>query len=247
MKNIIKKLWRLCGLFRHADWQDKIRINTFALLLLMVLSGQWREQWLNMFLAILYLYAAFGYCYLLNIFTDRADDLRVSKDYWRGFSEHSIKFIIFLSGAAALLFPLIFKNYIILGISVIVFMAMTFYSLKPLRFKERGAAGIIVSACAHGFPILFFALLMPLFKPLVLYLSGWLILNSFLLETAHQCEDLGNDRFTKTKTCIVHIGLNAAKRLIVTMSSALLIYLMIPVFVLKTPGLFISMALAVFS
>lgn len=124
--------------------------------------------------------------------------------------------------AAMILVGITFSNRLeFLTLWMITILASTFYSLPPLRLKERGAFGIVISVIAQStLPIL--VSYAALSSGELLDFRDLLILVPFLLgstvsggalELAHQRHDLPRDKSTATSTLAVQASEQAIDKL----------------------------------
>ncbi|MFW5886586.1 MAG: UbiA family prenyltransferase [Bacteroidota bacterium] len=152
------------------------------------------------------------YGFMVNSFADLDEDRLAGKN--RGFLDQSRgpKYLfLLLSGSFIILYPA-FQEPTLFIIGLLVFLLATFYSVRPIRFKERGLIGIIISAISVGpFPFLIFLLGIKASPLLSCFLVFWLFLAAFISDLIHQIEDYNNDRKTRTDTWVQRIGLKKSK------------------------------------
>ncbi len=100
------------------------------------------------FLLILAVLCKVQFSILINDLSDRRADLAVGKKRWIGLLPEPVGVIIVLLFLTAGLAAVLLGNgslRTILAYTASVFLGLS-YSLRPLRFKERGAAGLVVYA-----------------------------------------------------------------------------------------------------
>jgi 4-hydroxybenzoate polyprenyltransferase len=153
-------------------------------------------------IAFTILFMAFGYG--VNDFADRSVDKVAGKTHlialWS--TARAATWLVALPVAGALiLYPFRHDPGVVLSAGVSCLVAAA-YSLPPLRFKERGVAGLVVPACAQrSLPLLVgMALLGQLTNP-----TAWLAVLVFTLVglrwiLLHQTIDLANDEHTGVRT-----------------------------------------------
>jgi len=101
-------------------------------------------------------YLAFGY--FINDYFDRESDRKAGKQkIINSLSEPIAVILLFLLGIAGFITSLLMQSNFELAIllSVITYFFAIFYSMPPIRFKERGVWGLLVSSVAQrSFPSL---------------------------------------------------------------------------------------------
>lgn len=166
-----------------------------------------------------------GFAYLLNDFTDRGQDAKLSRENsTAGLPNITVFFYLFFFLCLSLLpwfifFPL---NKIIVTLLVAEIVLFILYSARPFRLKECGVLGIVADALyAHAIPA---ALAAQTFRPIIIefnpelsqlnpFLGMWflsLVLWQFFLGIRnillHQLADLDNDQKSKTRTWVSLVG-----------------------------------------
>lgn len=211
---ILIEISKFFELIRLKDYLDKIYTNTIISLIYLISLSDSRNFYLFFVIFFIYQFFLLSYGYLVNNYCDRATDehSKIKSLYY--FSSSFIIAIIFIFGIAILIIPIIFLGLKAIIYSFPLLFLGTFYSAKPIRFKERGFMGIIVASITQK-PLLFlfFVLLTPLNKILVIYLFIWLFLSSVMVELTHQFIDYNGDRNLEIKTWIALRGKKIAKHL----------------------------------
>lgn len=217
---------KLLALIRYWQWQEKMQIIAVSVLLLFLFNQERVSLYvaINAFYIFLYTALILSYGYLINSYADRKADAKVGKDYYLDFSENFIKKTAIFLGVCTLIFPILFFNVYIIGISFILFLLATYYSLEPIRFKRRNFLGIIVASMQKT-PFLFF-LFFTSQAYTVLFLFGWILIISFIIEIAHQISDFENDKKTNINTYVVAYGINNARNVILILSVILIAYIL---------------------
>jgi 4-hydroxybenzoate polyprenyltransferase len=239
----------LIAITRAYEWMDKLQVNFLAAFLVVILFTQWADFFFFLLIYCIYQLFLISYGYVINSYADREDDLKAGKHREITYVPNGHLFLIigFLA-VGSLGIPLFFNTKIkILG--VITFLLATFYSLKPIRFKERGLLGILVPALTQrSLLFLFFALLVSSSTLIDLYLFIWLALIGIIIIMAHQLMDFDNDKKTGTHTWAIAVGIKRAKKYTSYTSKFTILYLIIPISILPVPtGLVISIVLASFT
>lgn len=202
-------------LTRFYDWIDKISLILSAGLVLLVYSPRDQETYRLFVLFGIYQCVSIGYGYAVNAYTDLREDLAAGKD--RGASHFSRGQLLAIYGALAFLmlaipFHVLRPDVAVLGVAN--FFIATFYSVRPLRFKERGIWAIITTGIPQrSFVFLFLALLTPGSALLKAILFTWLGLQGLIMEIGHQLFDYEKDAAAGVRTWTVKVGPKASKRL----------------------------------
>lgn len=194
-------------LFRVGEWYDsKVPMLILPALYLLVLDkGVFSEKRCFAVLALLIfdsLFLAFGY--LINDYADiETDKLAGKQKLLHQLSNRTA--LALLAGVVFLgCLPVLLFNHGLLALillAVIYFFGAS-YSAPPLRFKERGTLGLLVSSTAQRcFPLL---LLYPMLgSALTWHFAAWMLLSFFVglrYILVHQYCDLENDRKSGVET-----------------------------------------------
>ena len=247
-KIIIRKVFHGLDIIRYWNWQE--RIQSIMMATMLVLMNEYRVfvPWAQLIVFIAYLYCIYAYGYLLNVYADREADLKVQKTTFTRESKSMIRNWLIVLGMITLLTPVYFQNVYILLLTFFGVTAATLYSMRPIRLKEKGLIGLLIAAICQRLPFLFIMYIIPAvnFK-LIIYLFGWLLIISFLIEISHQLSDHSNDLKTKTNTFVVMVGVEKTKAIIFYNSLILGVYLFLPVLENGFNGLFMTCLLFIFS
>lgn len=159
------------------------------------------------------LYLAFGY--YINDFTDRECDSRASKQKLITHLPSSLVIgSLCLLGLAGMAIPFTqIRDYPrAVWLAGVAYFFAIFYSMPPIRFKERGVWGLIVSATAQrSLPALFVFAIFDHFA-----LDTWLFFLLFCLIgvrwiLVHQLMDLKNDLEVGIRTFTIELGYKRTK------------------------------------
>ncbi len=209
MKKILRFLtWRSLGILRYNSiWQ-----NSSALLGLLIIQQNYQMEVLAQAgLFFLFSTCMTGYGYLVNDFGDRDLDRQQGKsNVFARSSPPQAALVIFtaLAAGAVCAFPF-WSRPGFLGLWLAWLGLATFYSLPPLRLKERGAIGLAATIAAQQ--TLPTALLLAAFDSQLRW--TWLFVLLFSTargvssDTGNQLHDYENDRRTATPTWAVRVGL----------------------------------------
>ena len=233
--------------FRIREFIGRLQTNAVVALIYLLISGIYSTSVFAFFIFIFYQSILILYGYLLNSWCDSGADTLIRKNpAFNEFPRKGIAAILMLLGITALITPFFFNsNAAITGI--VAFFFATAYSLKPLRFKERGFLGPVAAALPQSLlPFLFFAFLMPL-NVTAVYLSVWLFIKQLLEELSHQKDDLESDKKLKITTFAVSSGPGNINFIINLFFVVFLLWTIVPLFIFGTEGMFMAVTLAFFS
>ncbi len=184
--------------------------------------------WLIIFpLFLAYSMALLSYAHMLNSFADQKIDSKVGKSFaLEKFPKLFALAILTVTGIISIAVPLLFDAQSIY-IGVISFLLATFYSIKPLKLKENGLAGVLTASLASStLPLLFLVSIIGGNIMLGLFLSISLFFRQFMLELFHQFKDYENDKKTNVKTFAIRLGQDKTKKTLGIVAVFYLIYLL---------------------
>ncbi len=202
------------GLIRYNSvWQNSAALLTLAL---------WRVPLSPAFLGRVGLFFLFSslmtaYGYLVNDLADVELDRRHGKsNAFAGMPKGRAVFVLLsLLGLGALAAWPFLRRPVFAALWALWLGLATFYSLPPLRLKERGLAGLCATVLAQQtLPLL---LLLAAFdtpwSPLGLAFGVFATLRGLSSDLGHQVRDYTNDARTETHTFAVHLGYAQSTRL----------------------------------
>jgi len=234
--------------FRFKEWKNALYINIIIILLLIIFSESSSFNLFNYFIFIVYQYFLLSYSYLLNSYSDRKIDSEAGKNFLFNYQNKSILLLIVSLGFISFIIPFLFNNINIIILNIFIIFLATFYSLNPIRFKDKGVLGFLVSILTQRLlPLLVLLFIMPVNLVLFIYLSVWSVLLGLIYETSHQIEDYFNDKKTSIKTFVVQVGRENAKLILNFSSIFLLLYIFLPIVYSFYDGIFISILVFTFS
>lgn len=216
---------KMAKVLHYISWRDWSIINfnscvenIFIFFYIALVQQEYGWNFITNFF-LFYLFSSFSmsYGYLINDLSDmELDRLHAKQNVFENDSKLKaiivVSFFFLLTNLLA--YPFFGKKHFLILWGLWVFVA-TFYSLKPFRFKEKGAKGlfIVVTAqrvlptllifSAFDFPINLYT------SPIIIYIAN----RGFISDVRHQIKDLSNDLSTKTKTFAVEIGIEKAKKI----------------------------------
>ena len=246
----MEKVKNTINLMRVYEWLEKLQMDfVAAFILLIAMPYPWRFLWPLLVLGLYMLFLG-SYGYTLNSYCDRAQDAKVGKHaeilY---FSDRQVLIILLALALFSLCIPLYFADLKIRLLGLVTFLFVSFYSAKPVRFKERGLWGISVATLTQRpLPFLLFAFLVPCDAKLAWFLFGWLCFIGLVMIVSHQIVDFENDKKAEVSTWAVKVGKSGARKWLKSLLVLMLIYILAPVFMTGLVfGAFLSLTLFIFS
>lgn len=193
-------------LFRIKEWYSDVFLWFLAGLLVLGLFIE-----IDYFLALKITGLHFVFlclCYIVNSYADLEQDLKAGKkNILSRYGKEKRQMIVSSTFLIAMLMPLLFQadqefyflTYMLLGITV-------FYSLKPVRLKEKRYLGVITASLIQGAgAFILFAYLSGL-GSIFLGVLIWLFLIEALDDITHQIEDYFNDLKANVNTLATEKG-----------------------------------------
>lgn len=242
---------KLLKLIRAYEWIDKLQLNFIAAFILIVYLPDPVQYFTQIVILGIYMISLGSYGYVINSYADRESDAIVGKHpevlY---FSNRQIQVILTVFAIPSIAIPLYFADIRIQMLGIATFMLVTFYSLKPIRFKERGVSGIIIAALTQRtLPFLLFVYLVPRHDPVIAYfLLVWLSLVGIAIIMTHQFSDFEKDKKSGVSTWVVERGKRLVKRRIKLTLIFILLCVLVPILIFPLyEGLAISLVILAFS
>ena len=236
------------NLLRFQDWRDKMQRIIVASLLVIIFSEKIEGTMIGVSIFFIYLFTLFSYAFIVNSYADRKKDIIVGKNYYYGFSEKFVKKILIILLLINVAIPFYYQNVILILLMASGLFVASFYSLKPMRYKEKGGYGLLAASIFQAYPFLIFLVLTPDIYLLVLYLFFWIVIINFFTEIAHQLGDYKGDKETDAQTFVVQTGTSNTLRFIYANSLLWIIYLFLILFIISVPeAIFIALTLFLFS
>jgi len=150
------------------------------------------------------------YGYLINDLADKKlDEQHGKENTFKQDRNLKAVLIVLLFFIISILFALPFRlNPYFTKLYILWLFISTFYSLPPLRFKERGKMGLLLVVLAQRvIPILLlFAALNFWQLPEIIIISVYILFRGLSSDINHQLSDYENDLRTGTKTSAVELG-----------------------------------------
>lgn len=168
----------------------------------------------DFFLFFLFSLSSTSYGYLINDFADRDLDAKHGKpNTFQNDSTLKALLVVFLFAGISLALGLRFAGtrFFLFLWAAWVFLA-TFYSLKPLRLKEKGVLGLFsVVAAQRVFPILIIFAAFKYYRASdIIIFTCYAFFRGLSSDLNHQIEDYQKDSMTQTDTYAVENGLKKA-------------------------------------
>jgi 4-hydroxybenzoate polyprenyltransferase len=214
MEDLLKKINSFKEFIRWNDWAiDKLPVFFTACFYLILKQPVISHIFiLDFFIFVVFISCTAVYGYLINNFADLDIDLKQGKkNSLSNFSRTSQILIILLTLAGVLVSGVYFQNksYFIILWAIQLFTS-TFYSLPPIRFKERGLTGLIIPFLAQLVvpTMICFSIFGNLYSldTLIFVLYGFFKGGAY--DIGHQYHDYFRDLKTKTSTFAVKHGSN---------------------------------------
>ena len=171
---------------------------------------------ITFFLFYLLSFLSISYGYLTNDLSDvTLDRLHKKQNVFQNDSKFKAKIvvIVYFLFANIAAYPFFGKNHFLI-FWVLWLFAATFYSLRPLRFKERGKWGLFTVVAAQR--VLPGLLILTAFDyPISLHASiliFYIANKGFISDIRHQMEDYTNDISTQTETFAVRAGIEKVEK-----------------------------------
>jgi len=244
-------LQNLIKLVRAYEWVDKLQIIFIAAFIIMVYLPH-PKQYLNQIIVLGgYIIFLGSYGYVINSYGDREQDAKVGKHPEVAyFSDRQLQMLLVFLAIWSIGIPLYFGDIKVKILGIMNFLLVTFYSIKPIRLKERGFLGVITAMITQRpLPFLLFAFLVPYNNQyLVYYLFVWLCIIGISIMLTHQFSDFVNDEKAGVDTLATRIGKSKIKKWIKLVLIIMLLYALIPIFILPLyDGFAISLVILAFS
>jgi 4-hydroxybenzoate polyprenyltransferase len=210
--------WRNWGIFRYNSiWQNLAALFYIALV---------EELFSLAFIGLVLLFTAFstlmtGFGYLVNDLADREVDLSQGKGNAFA-SVGTLTAVLVVLGALGvgifLGWPFMAQPWFSV-LWLLWVLCAVFYSLPPLRLKERGLPGLVVTIAAQQTlpTAMLFAIFGQLFSPGALVFVLFATVRGISSDVSHQMRDAEADRASGIKTFAVHRG-EAAVQMIYAVS-----------------------------
>ena len=236
---------------RYLGWRDwsVLTYNSIAENIFIIFFIGLREELfstsfvLDFFVFFLFSMFSTSYGYLINDFADRELDAKHGKpNTFENDSSLKALLVVFIFGGISLALGLRFvKSQLFLCLWVGWVFLATFYSLRPLRLKEKGVLGLFaVVGAQRVFPILItFAAFRYYELSDIITFTCYVFFRGLSSDLNHQMEDYQKDLMTGTDTYAVENGLRKARkafRLSLELEKVFLILCLLIMY-FKLPGL----------
>jgi 4-hydroxybenzoate polyprenyltransferase len=217
---LIDSMRRYCG---WRDWAvlryNSVLENIFVVCYIALQTQRPAPQFLaDCLFFILLSFFSTTYGYLVNDWADRELDARHGKaNTFQYDSEIRAGFITGLFGALAFLCLLRFIGHpYVVALWLLWLCIATAYSVRPLRLKERGKAGLALVVVAQRVlpALLIFAAFRYYAAVEVLLITLYVFFRGLSSDLNHQLEDYGHDAATRTGTYAVSAGKGTAEKVL---------------------------------
>jgi 4-hydroxybenzoate polyprenyltransferase len=212
---------------RFESWLSTLESNLVASFLLLLLGPFKQSNFVYFLFFIIFQFFLLAYAFVLNDVCDKNIDIMAGKNKpIHRYSKKRVALILSVLAGSSLCLPLIFGNLLVKVASLVALALSTFYSVKPIRFKERGILGIIVAdGTQRSLLFLIFALFISGMLLPTIFFFCWLFIIGFQDELGHQLRDRENDEKTRANTWAPKIGYNLGEKVLIASLAASLIYL----------------------
>ena len=169
---------------------------------------------------LLWLVCFFAAAYLVNDLSDRACDLRAGKHrpaHDLGVTRAWAVVVAHLLVSGVAVFLLGSEQPLLTGLGLVVSYLLLFtYSLPPLRWKERGVAGLFVAAASQRVaPMVVLAAALPRLDAVTLWMMALALLQGVRWILIHQVQDMGADDQAQVQTWALQRGADLARRVLI--------------------------------
>lgn len=218
-KSIRKYLgWRNWAVFKYNSIFENLFILFFIIIMIQDYSN---SAFLKLILFLVLSFFSTTYGYLINDYADiDLDRLHGKTNTFEDVNKKNALLIVI--GFLCLIFVLTVpfrENITFVIIYLFWILLTTFYSLPPIRLKERGLSGLIAASTAQRFlPVLLSFAVFSYWEllPLIIILI-YILLRGLTSDLNHQIQDYVNDSKTSTKTAAVTINQKTLHKLFILM------------------------------
>ncbi len=209
MIQFVKKYlgWRNWAVFYY----NSVTENFFVICYIIFITKNFSDTIIiQIFLFLFFSIFSTTYGYLVNDFADKdLDKLHNKSNTFSADSKKTAIVVVLIALSISILFSIPFiKNDFFLILWLTWLLLATFYSLPPLRFKEKGKLGLILVVFAQRvLPILILFAAFQFDRLLdILFIMNLILFRGFASDIYHQLEDFENDLITGTQTSAVEFG-----------------------------------------
>jgi 4-hydroxybenzoate polyprenyltransferase len=220
---------------RFRNWLPLLQENLIAALLLAIVMPFQKVNLVNILLFTITIAFFLTYSFVINDVCDKDIDNKAGKiKPIHSFSRRKIALILCLLICGSIFLPLYFGDLLEKLAIILAVILLTFYSMKPIRFKERDILAIIVAdAGMRDIPFLIFGLLISATPSIILFFLGWLFIIGFQDELGHQLSDFKNDEKSGARTWVQHVGREYGEKVLFSFVLGSFVYLLFSFLVLE--------------
>lgn len=195
---------------------NSITENVFLIFYIALRDQLYSQKFIgDFFIFIFFSMFSTTYGYLINDFADKElDALHGKGNTFKNDSVWKAGIIVAVFMALSLIAGMIFlENRLFLPLWVCWFFIATFYSLKPIRLKERGWIGLLFVVIAQRVlpTLLVFAAFKHLEAVDMIVFTAYIFARGLSSDLNHQLEDYQKDNMTGTETYAKKTGLTRAE------------------------------------
>jgi 4-hydroxybenzoate polyprenyltransferase len=211
-------------------WIPTLQENLVVSFLLLIAPVIQKDNLINLLYFMFVQTFMLAYTFIVNDVADKEIDIKAGKiKPIQTYSKKKTALVLGVLAFGSLFIPLWYGSFLVKIVSIVTFLLLTFYSLKPLRFKERGLLGLLVADGAQRSALfLIFGLFISAQPLLIGFFMGWLFLIGFQDELTHQLMDTDADKKSGTRTWTQQVGYQYGKKVLTTFLVASMIFLLIP-------------------
>lgn len=231
------KIKQLMEMLRADEWLfSKLPFLFMPILIGIGDCSSSEKQLLLCLMYFVYLFTFLGFGYVINDYSDREIDKIVGKTNIMGeISKWRCIRVLGILIMGCIPFMLMIFSLSTLCLFIFVYFWGMAYSVRPIRFKERGVAGLLVSSLAQRtIPLL----------PLISISKKYLIIvcicgmigffTGLRYILIHQYEDIENDQLTGTNTYVRNYSCNIFKMVFMFFIIECMLVLLLEIFFIKS-------------
>ena len=213
-------------LFRINEWFSDVFLWYLSILVLSILLSGSSFKAASLF--VFYHFIMLCYGYVVNSYADiRQDIIAGKRNVFAGYSKDARDSIILTSSFIVFLMPIVlFRGFsLVIAIAYINLAIAAYYSLEPIRLKEKGFISIVAASLSQGsLSYLMFSLYSGIGYEAYLGFFLWIFFIEASDDITHQICDYINDKRAKVSTFTTKRGLrNASYANYILISSAALL------------------------
>ena len=238
---------KLINVLRLRDSIGIMMQNALAAILYLIFLPNPTQYSIQFIIFLVFQSTLLSYGFVINSYSDRLQDAIAGTDFGIGkFSTAGIMAMILLLGIAALSAGLLVNEKAAI-VAVLALLLATFYSVRPLRLKEKGFAGALCSSLPQSaLPFIFFVSATA-FSGVAPMIAAWLFLKHTRNEMHHQLLGYAADKKSGVNSLGVAWGKEKTSKIINIISFIFMLSAVAPFLLITPEGIFLGSALLYFS